>query len=135
MYMERAIIRAYDDEAEWCAWFGPRTDGFKPIFYQKCWEIVSGDFLSIVKKKKAFTTASLEESLNHTFIVLIPKVSALQFFGQFRPISLCNVAYKVKTKVIANRLRKIMPNYTPPNRPPSFMLHHCISMMILDKNF
>lgn len=78
------------------------------------------------KNMRAFTTASLEESLNHTFIVLIPKVNALQSFGQFRPISLCNVAYKVKTKVIANRLRKIMPNYTPPNRPPSFMLHHCI---------
>jgi len=106
------------------AFKAPGPDGFQPIFYQKCWEIVSGDFVSIVQK--AFTTASLEENLNHTFIVLIPKVNALQSFGQFRPISLCNVAYKVKTKVIANRLRKIMPNYTPPNRPPSFMLHHCI---------
>lgn len=106
------------------AFKAPGPDGFQPIFYQKCWERVSGDLVSIVKK--AFTTASLEESLNHTFIVLIPKVNAPQSFGQFRPISLCNVAYKVKTKVIANRLRKIMHNYTPPNRPPSFMLHHCI---------
>ena len=47
--------------------------------------------------------------INHTFISLIPKVEHPETLKQYRPISLCNVAYKLITKIIANRLRKIMP--------------------------
>ena len=46
--------------------------------------------------------------LNETFICLIPKVKSPQKIIKFRPISLCNVSYKIISKVLANQLKKIL---------------------------
>jgi hypothetical protein len=48
------------------------------------------------------------KSLNSTFIALIPKVNGPTNFGDFRPITLCNLCYKVISKIIAQRLRPIL---------------------------
>ena len=44
-------------------------------------------------------------ALNHMLIGLIPKSNKTNNFSEFRPISLCNLAYKIVTKIILNRLR------------------------------
>lgn len=53
--------------------------------------------------------------VNATDICLIPKVDCKpEFITQFRPISLCNVTYKVLTKVVVNRLKPLIPAIISP---------------------
>ena len=63
---------------------------------------------------------------NETIIALIPKVQCLERVTDLHPISLCNVVYKLISKVLANRLKKILPkiispNQTKENTPPSHL--------------
>ena len=92
----------------------PGLDGMPPIFYQNYWELLGEDVTSSVLYFLNF--ASLPANLNHTFITLIPKVKNPKFVSEFRPISLCNVLYKIFSKVLANRLKKILPNIITENQ-------------------
>ena len=46
--------------------------------------------------------------LNFTLLALIPKKQNPSSFEAFRPISCCNVVYKIIAKVIAQRLKPIL---------------------------
>ena len=58
---------------------------------------------------QAINNATIPVGWNETTIVMIPKVDNPEIVAQFRPISLCNVVYKVISKVLSNRLRVILP--------------------------
>jgi hypothetical protein len=49
------------------------------------------------------------KALNTSFISLIPKQDNAQTPDKFRPIALCNVVYKIISKVVANRLKPLLP--------------------------
>lgn len=84
----------------------PGPDGMTPLFFQKYWSIVKTDVLEAV-----FGILNLGHDptyLNYTHIVLIPKVKTPLSPKDFRPISLCNVIFRILTKTIANRLKEIL---------------------------
>lgn len=55
------------------------------------------------------STGVMPLGLNETYICLIPKFTCPQMITEFHPISLCNVVYKIVSKVLANRMKKILP--------------------------
>lgn len=55
-----------------------------------------------------FSNPENVKEVNETLITLIPKVDQVTRIRDFRPISLCNVSYKVITKILALRLRAMM---------------------------
>ena len=84
----------------------PGPDGFPAHFYQRNWDILKEDVVGAVKK--FFADGIVPEGINDTTIVLIPKGSNPESFKDFRPISLCNVIYKVVAKCLVNRLRPFL---------------------------
>ena len=86
----------------------PGPDGLLPLFFQHYWKII-GDEVSVAILN-CLNLGSFPQSLNNTFITLIPKVKSPSLVSKFRPISLCNTFYKIVSKVVANRLKGILPN-------------------------
>ena len=54
--------------------------------------------------------------VNETLIVLIPKISNPTKLAHYRPISLCNVSYKLVTKIIVNRIKDFLPSIIAPTQ-------------------
>ena len=85
----------------------PGPNGMPPLFYQHYWDTIGNDVTHSVLH--FLNSACLLDNLNHTFITLIPKKNSPEYASDFRPISLCNVLYKIFSKVLANRIKKILP--------------------------
>lgn len=68
--------------------------------------------------------------VNKTTIVLIPKVKNPQEMKEFRPISLCNVVYKICSKVLANRLRVFLDDIVSEEQS-AFLLGRLITDNVL----
>ena len=86
----------------------PGPDGMPPLFYQNYWNLVGNDVTKTILSY--LNSATIPHPLNHTFITLIPKIINPMAVTDYRPISLCNVLYKIFSKVLANRLKKILPS-------------------------
>ena len=78
------------------------------LFSQHFWPLIESDVTQFVLSWLNFGT--LPQLVNHTFITLIPKKKSPEHVFDFRPISLCNVLYKIFSKVLANRLKKFLPS-------------------------
>lgn len=48
------------------------------------------------------------QPLNHTYIAMISKLNKPKKVIDFRPISLCNVSYRIIAKTITNKLKEVL---------------------------
>jgi hypothetical protein len=96
----REVIKGMDRDK------APGPDGFSMAFFQDCWEVVKGDFMAVFEEFHA--RGKFVKSINSTFISLIPKIQGAKEVKDFRPISLVSGVYKIISKVLANRMRKVM---------------------------
>ncbi|GKU93023.1 hypothetical protein SLEP1_g6663 [Rubroshorea leprosula] len=85
----------------------PGPDGLSPAFFQQFWNIVKED---VVRPYLQFLNhgGALPQDLNFTHIVLIPKRNEPRTMANLRPISLCNVVYRILAKVLANRFKQVL---------------------------
>lgn len=65
------------------------------------------------------------EGVNDTTIVLIPKIPESKELKDFRPISLCNVIYKIVSKCLVNGLQPLPMGRISENQS-AFVLGHLI---------
>jgi hypothetical protein len=86
----------------------PGPNGFSACFYQANWATIKQEVCSAILH--FLNTGDLDCRINTTFIALIPKVQCPESVMKFRPISLCNVIYKLISKVLANRLKLVQPD-------------------------
>ncbi|XP_059310982.1 uncharacterized protein LOC132062424 [Lycium ferocissimum] len=82
-------------------------DGFTGLFFQSCWEIVKLDVVDMVKA--FFVGKELPRFITHTNLILIPKKEQVQSFSELRPISLSNFTNKIISRVLHERLVKLLP--------------------------
>jgi len=90
----------------------PGPNGFQCIFFKQYWHIVGEDIFQLVKT--AFETGYFDPALFDTLIVFIHNVEPPSTYKDFRPISLCNIVYKIITKVLVLRLRPILDTIIGP---------------------
>ena len=83
-------------------------DGFTMAFFQKCWSVVEKDVMAFFDD--FHRSSQFEQSLNASFLSLIPKKNNALNIRDFWPISLVGSVYKLLSKMLANRLRTVLDN-------------------------
>lgn len=92
----------------------PGPDGYSVEFFKASWSVIAKDFTIAVQS--FFSKGFLPKGLNSTILALIPKKESVTEMKDYRPISCCNVLYKVISKIIANRLKGTLPRCISPNQ-------------------
>jgi hypothetical protein len=84
----------------------PGNNGLSIGFFKKFFPLFGEDFVEILNDSESI----LPEAFNETIIKLIMKNhNKIKDKNDLRPISLTNFEYRIYTKVLANRLRKVSP--------------------------
>ena len=88
------------------AFKAPGPNDMPVLFYKTYWNTVGHDL--VASMREFFLMASMPTSINASSIVLIPKKLHPIRPNHFRLFSVCNVTYRVITKILANRLKPIL---------------------------
>ncbi|KAK4383827.1 hypothetical protein Sango_3115800 [Sesamum angolense] len=111
------ILTAHDEVVdEFVAFYqgqGARPGWLLISFYKAAWPVIGEEVVTAILE--FFTTGRLLKQVNTTILALIPKVRVPSLVSDFRPISCCNVLYKVITKIVQH-LRLVLDKIISPSQ-------------------
>ena len=87
--------------------------------YQRMWEVVGDIMCRFVLG--FFESSTFPKGVNDTILTLIPKIPNSESTSRLRPISLCNVGYKIITNTIENILKELMDQLVAPKYLSKFV--------------
>lgn len=87
----------------------PGPDGYTSEFFNAVLGTMGNNF--VVAVQSFFIKEILPKGLNATILALIAKKEAARVMKDYRPISCCNIFYKVISKIITNRFNSILPQF------------------------
>ncbi|WOL11020.1 hypothetical protein Cni_G19781 [Canna indica] len=82
----------------------PGPDGFNLEFFLNFWSIIQDSYMAEIESLSE--SCSLPEAWRNTNLIFIPKIDNPRVVKEYRPIALCNVAYKILSKAIVNRIKQ-----------------------------
>lgn len=86
----------------------PGPDGLNVEFFRFYWNDIGTILFTAIQY--FFENTVMPNAWGRTYITLIPKKPNPKCASDYRPISLCNVCYKIISKILANRLKNVLPN-------------------------
>ena len=92
----------------------PGSDGLPVEFYLSFWDELSDSLLWVLNE--CFRVGSLTASQREALLRLIHKRDDKRLPKNWRPISLLNADYKLASKVITDRLKRVMPSIVCPDQ-------------------
>lgn len=92
----------------------PGPDGFSASFFQANWETVGPEVVNEIHNFIA--TGSLRSLQNETHVRLIPKITGAKKVSDYRPIALCNVYFKIISKMLSLPLKPILQDIISENQ-------------------
>ncbi|CAA7047953.1 unnamed protein product [Microthlaspi erraticum] len=92
----------------------PGPDGFPVEFFKRGWEVLGEEIT--VSVQNFFLSPFMPKALNSTSLILIPKRRGADELKDFRPISCLNTIYKLISRLLSDRLKRILPKLILPNQ-------------------
>jgi hypothetical protein len=89
-------------------------DEYGVCFFEKHWSYIGAQVKGV--GLNFLNLGIFDPTINFTYIALILKSDLASNVSDFRPISLCNVLYKLIAKVLANRLKRVLPKVISQNQ-------------------
>lgn len=103
-------------------------DGFTAGFYKDSGDLIGNEVTHVVLN--FFTSGRLLGQINTTNITLVPKIKCPKSVSDYRPISCCNVIYKLIYKLLTQRLAEVLPDLISLNQS-AFVKGRTITSSIL----
>ncbi|KAL9672679.1 hypothetical protein QQ045_028931 [Rhodiola kirilowii] len=109
----RSLVRAVNDKEIWFVLNSmgndkaPGPDGFSASFFKKNWSIIGKELCEGVRH--CLRHNAMPKGVNAAYLALIPKNNQASKPEDYRPISCCNITYKIVASLVAGRLKEVLP--------------------------
>eukprot|EP00253_Pinus_taeda_P035371 PITA_35371 len=87
----------------------PGPDGWTIEFFIHFFDIIKHDLIQMIEESRI--SGRIHPHTSSTLIALIPKKRDADSFSDFRPISLCNISFKIISKIMVERIKGTLASH------------------------